>query len=715
MIPAPRRRPPPRRGVGRPWLRRAAAALALLLLGTLAWALWPERLDPARLPPGPPRDVRLLRDTWGIPHVLGATDPDVAFGLAWAHAEDDFATIQASLAAARGQLALREGPSAAPNDYLVALLRLRESVDEGYVRDLAPDTRDLLEAYAAGLNAWARAHPQAAWPELFPVEGRDLVAGVAHKLPLFFGLHRVIRDLTAPAPPSASPPPGSNAFAVAPSRSADGHTRLVINSHQPWEGPVAWYEAHLRSDQGWNAYGGLFPGSPVILHGFNPDLGWAHTVNRPDLVDVYALELDPDDPLAYRFAGSWRRLERREVTIPVGLLGRLRWPLRRETLWSVHGPVVRGPRGTFALRVAGLGDVRPLQQWYRLNRARTREDWLAALGEQAIPMFNTVYATGRGQVGYVYNARLPLRAPGFDWRGSLPGDSPDALWNEFVPFERLPAVHDPPSGFVQNANSSPFRTTLGPGNPDPARYPPALGIETRMTNRALRLLELLGQDESITADELLAYKYDTTYSSRSALAGSLRQLLAGPVPADPLAARALALLRGWRLGASADDRAAALALALLAPEHDDRAIGGEAARHRLANVAARLQADFGRLDPRLDEVQRLRHDSVDLGVAGAPDLLQATYTRPAEKGRRVAHTGDSLLMVVDWNERGRVSARAVQPYGAAPNRPGSPHRSDQAALFARRELRPVWFDEAEIRAHLESERRLGPSGPVDSP
>lgn len=715
MIPAPRRRPPARRGAWRPWLWRAAAALALLLLGTLAWALWPERLDPARLPPGPPRDVRLLRDTWGIPHVFGATDPDVAFGLAWAHAEDDFATIQASLAAARGQLARREGPSAAPNDYLVALLRLRESVDEGYVRDLAPDTRDLLEAYAAGLNAWARAHPEAAWPELFPVEGRDLVAGVAHKLPLFFGLHRVIRDLTAPAPPSASPPPGSNAIAVAPSRSADGHTRLVINSHQPWQGPVAWYEAHLRSGQGWNAYGGLFPGSPVILHGFNPDVGWAHTVNRPDLVDVYALELAPDDPLAYRFAGAWRRLERREVTLPVGLLGRLRWPLRRETLWSVHGPVVRGPHGTFALRVAGLGDVRPLQQWYRLNRARTREEWLAALRERAIPMFNTVYATGRGQVGYVYNARLPLRAPGFDWRASLPGHSPDALWNEFVPFDRLPAVHDPLSGFVQNANSSPFRTTLGPGNPDPARFPPALGVETRMTNRALRLLELLGQDESITADELLAYKYDTTYSSRSALAGSLRQLLAGPVPADPLAAQALALLRGWRLGASGDDRAAALALALLEPEHDDRALGAEAARARLSDVAARLQADFGRLDPRLDEVQRLRHDSVDLGVAGAPDLLQATYTRPAEKGRRLAHTGDSLLIVVDWDERGRVSARAVQPYGAAPNRPGSPHRSDQAALFARRELRPVWFDEAEILAHLESERSLGASGPVDRP
>lgn len=690
-------------------------ALAALVAGSLAWALWPEQLDPRALPPGPPRDARLLRDSWGIPHVFGRSDTDVAFALAWAHAEDDFATIQDALAAARGQLALRHGPQAAPNDYLVALLRLRESVDHGYARDLAPPTRALLEAYADGLNAWAHAHPAAAWPELFPVEGRDIVAGFAHKLPLFFGLQRVIQELVAPAPASASPPPGSTALAIAPARSADGHTRLLINSHQPWEGPVAWYEAHLRSDEGWNAYGGLFPGSPVILHGFNPSLGWAHTVNRPDLVDVYALETAPGDPLVYRFGGAWRRLDRRTATIRVGLLGRLRWPLERELLWSVHGPVVRGPRGTFALRVAGLGDVRPLEQWYRMNRAQDREQWLAALRDGGLPMFNCVYATGRGQVGYVYNARLPLRAPGFDWSGQLPGDSPEALWSEYLPFERLPAVHDPPAGFVQNANSSPFQTTLGPGNPDPGRYPPAFGIETRMTNRALRLLELLGQDESISAERLLAYKFDARFSTRSTLARSLGELLASPTPADPLSAQAVALLRGWRLGADPDDRAAALALGLFAPGHDDRAADAATARGRLPEVAAELRAAYGRLDPRLDEVQRLQHDGVDVGLGGAPDVLRAIYVRPGRRGRQVARSGDSLVLLVDWDGSGGVSARAVQPFGAAPNRLGSPHRTDQAELFARRQLRPVWFDEAEIRAHLESELRLGASGPVDRP
>ena len=88
------------------------------------------------------------------------------------------------------------------------------------------------------------------------------------------------------------PPPeiGSNGAAIAPSRTPDGATRLLVNSHQPYTGPVAWYEAVLQSGQGWHVAGGFFPGSPFMLHGFNAHLGWANTVNDPDLVDIYKLQ-----------------------------------------------------------------------------------------------------------------------------------------------------------------------------------------------------------------------------------------------------------------------------------------------------------------------------------------------------------------------------------------------------------------------------------------
>jgi len=680
----------------------AAAAIAFVALALL----WPKpHLDPSRLVPTRRYEVRILRDTWGVPHVFGKTDAGVAYGLAYAHAEDDFAMIQGALLAARGRLASVFGPDAAPNDYMVQLLRVWDFVDARYETDLSPATRALCQAYADGLNRYAALHPGEALPELYPATGKDVVAGFVHKTPLFFGLDATLKSLVQPeASPSPTPPPGSNTFVVAPRRTPDGATRLAINSHQPWEGPVAWYETHLHSDEGWDLVGGLFPGSPVILHGHNRDLGWAHTVNRPDLVDVYALELDPKDPDRYVFDGSWRVLEKRSAAIPVRLLGRFSWTFHRELLWSVHGPVVRGPKGTFAIRFAGMGDVRAVEQWYRMGRARTFDEWRDAMRLGAIPMFNCGYADRTGRIAYVYNATLPLRAEGFDWTGVVPGNTSKTLWSEFLPFDRLPQVVNPESGFVQNCNSSPFRTTIGPGNPRPEDYAASLGIETGMTNRSLRALELFGGDESISTDAFDRYKFDVSYSAESAVAQAVRVLLRAPSPADPLARRAVDLLRGWDLATRPDSTAAALALLALEPTDDNKPRGdAQALLAHLAQAAGTLESRFGRIDPPLRDVLRLRRGRVDLGLGGAPDVLHAVYSRKASDGRYVGVAGDSYVLLVEWDREGRVHSRSVHQYGSATRDPASRHYANQAPLFADGRLKPVWLDEAEIRAHLERE------------
>ncbi len=674
--------------------------------------MWPRRkIDPAALLPKRHYDVRILRDTWGVPHVFGRTDPDVAYGLAWAHAEDDFQTIQGAMLAARGRLATVLGREGAPNDYLVQLLRISDVVDAGYERDLRPETRALCEAYAEGINHYAALHPDEAIANLYPARGRDLIAGFVHKTPLFFGLDRVLRGLLEPAPSPGPPvtPTGSNTFAVAPRRSADGFTRLAINSHQPWAGPVAWYEAHLHSETGWDAVGGLFPGVPLILHGHNRNLGWAHTVNKPDLIDVYALEMNPADPRQYKLDGAWRDLEVRTAAIQVKVLGPLSWTAHREVLWSVYGPVVRGPRGVFAIRIAGYGDVRHIEQWYRMNKASRFDEWLEAMRMNALPMFNVGYADREGHIFYVYNARLPLRSEGYDWSGIVPGNTSRTLWTESLPFDRLPQVRDPPSGFVQNCNSSPFHTTVGDGNPEPSAYSPAFGIETRMTNRSLRALELLGADEQITREEFDQYKFDVTYAGASVIAARIGQLLAAPVPADPLTRQALDLLRGWDRAATADSRAAALAVMALAPADEAEADMPPTSvlDERVAAAARRLQTQFGRIDVPWHDVLRLRHGTLDIGLFGGPDLLHAVYGRPGSDGRIAGVAGDSYILLVEWDPEGRVSSRSIQPYGSATLDAHSRHYADQAPLFAACRLKPVWMDESEIRAHLEREYRPG--------
>jgi penicillin amidase/acyl-homoserine-lactone acylase len=702
-------------------LRRwaAIAAGAVLLAGAVLWA-WPRpRLDPRRLIPPPGRyHVRILRDTWGVPHVFGRTDPDVAYGLAWAHAEDDFRTIQDSLLATRGTLAAQYGRQFGPSDYLVHLMRVWEIVDAGYERDLAPDTRALLEAYAAGLNHYAALHPDEAIASLYPVRGKDLVAGTVHKLPLFFGLDVVLKELVSDHPQSAARAAegrerhevyGSNGMAVAPGRSADGHTRLLVNSHQPWEGVAAWYEAHLHSDTGWDAVGGLFPGAAVVLHGHNRHLGWAHTVNFPDLVDVYRLEIDPQNANRYRFDGSWRELETRSVPIDVKLLGPLHWTFHRDAQWSVQGPVLRTPHGVYAIRIAGMGEVRQVEEWYRMNRATNLAEFEAALGMGALPLFNTVYADGEGHVGYFYLATLPRRPVGPDWTRELPGDTSSLVWRDTVPFARLPRVVDPPSGFVFTCNNTPFQSTAGAGNPDPAAYADLPGIERHVTNRSLRALELLSADSAISAGEFAAIKWDMTYSEHSEVTRAWQRLSAAKDGGDPLLREALAVLRGWDRRASSASPAAALALTTLVPGQRNEPLPDTPVRlERLRAAARALRDHFGGVSPRLTELLRLHRGPLDLGLDGGPDLLHAFYGRAEKDGRWTVTAGDSYVMLVDWDGQGNVRSESIHQFGAASTRPRSPHYADQAPLFARHELKPVWMDESVIRAHLEREYAPGP-------
>jgi penicillin amidase/acyl-homoserine-lactone acylase len=664
-------------------------------------------------------DVRILRDTWGVPHIFGETDADVAYGLAYAHAEDDFSTIQWVVLAARGRLASVQGSEAEQSDYRVHLLRSREYVEEKYDTDLSPDVRAVCEAYAAGLNRYADLHPEEVEEGVLPIQGKDIILGTFFQVPRFFGLDRVIAELMGPerrwevstgpaARIAADTTAGSNTFAVAPSRAADGVTRLCCNSHQPWAGSVTWYEVHLHSEQGWNVVGGTFPGSPVVFLGHNRHLGWSATVNRPDLIDVYVLEINPDDPNQYRFDDRWRDLEIGTAAIEVDRPGPAPRTVEREVQWSVHGPVVRSSHGTYAIRYAGMGEVRTMEQVYRMNRARTFQEWQDAMRMGAIPMFNYVYADHEGNIAYLYNGLLPVRAEGYDWQQYLPGDTSYTLWTEYLPFDRLPQMLNPSSGFVQNCNSSPFQTTVGPENPRLEDYSPTLGIEDRMTNRALRALELYGADESITEQEFLDYKYDTAYSERSQVGRMVRELIAAPPSDDPVVQEAIEVLRRWDLRTDADNEGAAIGVlgAARAARARQPGSGPSDSMALFSRAAHGLKQAHGRIAVPWGEVQRLRRGDLDLAVDGGPDVLRALNTGRPEDGRVIGNSGDCFIMFVQW-DGDRVSSRSIHQYGSATLDETSPHYADQAPLFVSHETKPVWFDEADIRANLEREYRPG--------
>lgn len=703
-------------------------------------------------------DVKILRDTYGVPHIFGHTDADSAYGMAYAHSEDDFLTIQQVLLAARGDLATVYGPDSAPADYLVAFLRIWDLVDEKY-GTLSADTRAAVEAYADGLNVYAAYHPDEVLPDLFPVYGKDIIAASVEKVPLFYGLDSTIGHLFSddpepvPTPTKVSynwlygmspftttptensllklsvpsvrsvvkiPQPdtqmeyNSTAFAIGPNHTSDGQTYLDVNSHQPYTGPVAWYEAHIHSDEGWDMIGGTFPVSPFILHGHNRDLGWAMTVNHPDVTDVYRLTINPDNPNQYMFDGQWHDLDVRQANLEIKLIGNLQITVKRETLWSVYGPTVRTKGQTYAIRYSDIGEVGLMEQFYRMNKATNFDEWQNAMRLEQIPVFNTVYADKRGTIYYLYNGAIPVRNPNYDWSNYLPGDTSKTLWTEYLPFDDLPQVLNPPSGFVQNANGTPFRTTLGAGNPDPGLYSPTLGLDTDISNRSLRMLELFGNDGSITPEELVKYKFDMQYSKDSIVAKYVDMLSNAQMP-TPETAQAQEILRKWDLSTDSDDVGAAIMVYTLNALSDKYPDAIVLSRMGQANVSEAMLMDafteavktlndhFGRIDMPWGDVNRLIRGDVDLPIGGGPDILHATYGELQEDGRLKITDGDSYVMLVIWDKEGSVHAMSVHQFGSATLHPESPHYADQAPLMANRQLKPVWYDEADIRQHLERE------------
>jgi acyl-homoserine-lactone acylase len=650
-------------------------------------------------------DVRIRRDDWGVPHILGRTDADAAYGLGYAQAEDDLATLVLGTLTARGQLATLQGPAGVDSDYLVQLQDVWGVIDRDYARKVPAHVRSVLQAYADGVNAYARKHPEKLPAGFKPFRGQDLEAGFVFNGPTFYGLDGAFRNLMKPTKVAAIDdklPTGSNGLAVGPARSVDGATRLLVNSHQPYTGTVAWYEAVVQSGEGWHVAGGFFPGAPFMLHGHNAHLGWANTVNNPDLVDVYALTLNPANPGQYRLDGAWKDLKTRTVLIKVKRPDGGFDTVSREVLRSVHGPVVRTDHGVFAVRYAGMGEVRQPQQYFALDKAKSLAEWKAAMSLQVLPSINYVYADEKGNIGYVYNARIPVRKDGFDWSGVVPGDRSDLIPTREVPFAELPQLWNPKSALVFNSNNTPFHATEPADDLKPEAYPKWMGVQTNMTNRAYRVLETYAQDRAITAAKFNAYKYDLAYSPKSDIGKGIAALLALNPNGDADLAAAQAVLKGWDLRTDVNSRGAALAVLTLTRINQNPGGSPIAA---LKAAMADLKTHFGRIDPAWGEVNRIRRGKLDLAIDGGPDTYRAVYGRPDPDGRLHALAGDTYVMFVSWDKAGHLTSRSIHQFGSATLDETSPHYADQTPLFVAMKTKPVWFTEAQLKGHVQRDYR----------
>jgi acyl-homoserine-lactone acylase len=654
-----------------------------------------------------PAKIDIIRDSFGVPHIFGKTDPDVAYGLAWAHAEDDFGTIQQSLMAGKSMLAQYQGKKGASIDYIIHLLRIPELVEAKYESDLSPAFKKLLEGYAAGLNAYATAHPkELLLKKIFPVTPKDMVQYSVLQLCVLSGADKALSSIFGGTVPLLEnyKTAGSNAFAFNSAKTIDGQVYLDINAHQPLEGPVAFYEAHLNSEDGWNIIGANFPGAPCILHGCNEYLGWAHTVNAPDKLDVYQLEMNPKNKLQYKFDGKWETLEAKTASLKVKVAGVI-VPLGKKAYWSKYGPTIITPRGVFSIRMPAQMDIRGLEQWYAFNKAKNFTEFKSALNMLAIPGYNIVYADRYDTIFYISNGRIPVRDKSYNWKTTLPGNTSKTLWTDLHPLSNLPQVLQPKSGYVYNTNHSPFHSTEGTDNPLVKDI--TMGYETMENNRSMRFDELIQPLNKVSYEDFKRIKFDRQFPSSFYFPSKIDSVFLLNSNEFPDIADIITQLNNWNKNSDAESIGAGTFFFVQAAANKNKAlylqnksISKTLAAQLLREAKQTMLKDFGKTNIALGEVQKLVRGTKEIPLPGLPDVLAPMYSVPYKDGKWKGNQGDAYIELVRFTKDG-PQIESLNVYGASAKK-DSPHYTDQMEMFTRQQTKKMTLNKAEVYKNAKS-------------
>lgn len=668
------------------------------------------------------KTVTIYRDHYGVPHVYGPTDASCVFGYLYAQAEDNFWQIEDSYIRATGRAAEVYGERVLHEDLLVHSLEIERLSRDEYARS-SPHLRGMLDAAAQGLNYYLATHP-AVKPRLIQkFEPWMMFAFNRYALYVLF-----LAKGAGIAPDSllkvAAATQGSNMWAVAPPKSANGHSMLFINPHQPFFGPGQWYEGHLQSGEGWHLSGANFFGSGFPTIGHNEVLGWSHTVNDPDVVDLWLETFDkPGDPLAYRYGSGYRQATAWDVTLRVeGSASPRKFHLKK----THHGAIVGEQGGKqIAVRFAQLAEGGQVQEWYEMGRAKSLDDFKRAMSRVAIPLFNTMYADRAGNIFYLYNGAVPRRATRFDWSKPVDGSDPETEWAGYHRLEELPQVENPKSGFTQNCNSSPFTTTVF-DNPDPAKFPPYM-VHEPDNARARISRRILFNAEKLTYDDWARAAFDTTVIQAETEIPKIVARWEEIRKTDPArAARLLepvTLLREW----DHVSRNSSVPMNLFTQWYwkthrtplSPGVQGERDSVEALEEVVGELSHLYGKWDVAWGDVNRLQRTQSggeepfddsrpSLPIAGGPGdigIVFNFYARPERnQKRRYGVAGHSFVSVIEFGEK--VQARSILVFGEDSN-PKSQNHLDQSELYSKKQFKPAYFWSEDVKANAQRQYHPG--------
>ena len=661
--------------------------------------------------------VRIYRDTYGVPHIYGASEEAVAFAHGYVQAEDRLETLLKAYRKATGTMAEAFGGDFVEHDYQQQLLGHAEVSKRRY-DELSAQSRKSIEYFLAGVETYMRQHPDEV-PEWAPKPQPYHVVALSRYVVWGWHVGQAMAELNR-AEPGPDEGKGSNQWVIGRRLSAEDCVIACIDPHVGWHEEWLFYESHLHGGA-LNVFGFNLVGVPYVGLGHNEYISWAMTTGGPDVADVYEEEINPENPLQYRYDGEWRQIKVTTVEIRVKNNAGYQ-PVEREIHRTHHGPIVeRRGHKAYAIKLAQENEVHLVDQMAAMNRAQNLGEFLQATSRCQLMPQNLMYGDIYGNMYYVRTGRVPIRPEGYDWNHPLPGNTSKTEWLGIHDAEDLVQILNPPAGFMQNCNISPGTMTFkSPMTAD--RYSDYLyQASTDGSNpRGRRFLALMKEKKKVTKEEAMQFALDTRIHGVDVWQKALAAAYAAHEGDFSELSKAVTIIKDWDgyaqveskgmtlfyfFWSAARESAGTLSLNAIKSGETPSIETQKTMLKALKEAVEYMQKHFNSIEVPWGDVHRSRRGNQSWGLAGVAKhglvTLRAIGTSdPDENGISYARSGQSCPTVVFLKQP--VTSYSAVPYGQS-EKPDSPHYTDQAErLFSQKKLKPTWFQQEELMKNLES-------------
>ncbi len=692
------------------------------------------------------KNVEIIRDTYGVPHIYGKTDADAVFGMLYAQCEDDFNRVEHNYIWAIGRLAEVEGEQAIYSDLRARLFMTKEQAIENY--NQSPEwLKKLCDAFADGINYYIYTHPEVKpkllthfepWMPMYFSEGSiggDIERVSTKRIKAFYEDKRQLALNTdgngLVNENRFEEPKGSNGIALSGKLTKSGKALLLINPH------TSFYfrpEVHVISEEGLNAYGAVTWGQFFVYQGFNEKTGWMHTSTYTDVIDEYMETIkEVDGKKMYKYGDEWKPVMSENVTLKYTAGGGLKE--RIFTMYRTHhGPITEIIDNKWTATSMMWRPVKALEQSFVRSKKDGYESFRKMMDMRTNSSNNTVYADAEGNIAYFHGNFIPKRNVKYDFAKPLDGSNPETDWHGLHNVDETINLLNPENGWIQNCNSTPF-TASGEFSPKQSDYPKYMSVNVQ-NHRAIHAMDLLKNAKDMTIDKMITLAYDPYLPAFEDLIPGLIKAYDNHPKGNNNIKEAINVLRKWDYKTSEISIAMSLAhyygmtYARFGYKPRDLSymkmlqyFGSKSPEKERLEIFTKsvnkLTADFGTWKMPWGEInryQRLNGDlrqafndtlpSIPVGQAsgrwGALAAFGANYNNNTKHiyGTR----GNSFVAVVEFGDK--VKAKSLLAGGNSGNSK-SLHFGDQALPYSKGQFKDVYFYKDAILKHKESQYHPG--------